>query len=389
MASGGRVGFETVAWFNGGLFDDGAALPLERSDIEAVLAASDLDWSEIDPSILGTLFERGLDPSKRAQLGAHYTDREKILQLVEPVVVRPLLAEWEREKTAVAAELERAEARSRAARMKRRNDAERRYRTFLTRLRGFTVTSIRRAAQGNFPLPGAAGAQEAALDIQRSFLGGKLLITHLGEDYVSRMFETYAGRGAGGGGPGLLLVREGGPADRRGEGGAGRAGRDELDPGRCEPVGAAGGDRHAAGLRGMERRAVGDRRGGGAGCRWSASHGPTTSSCPALVSTGSPSTRSTRDPASASATTSAGPADRPAERGAHEPPTRIRCGTGATVCLSDKPVSEITSADLLHILAPIWHAEPETARRVRQRIGAGEHPFGDEDHRHTDATRRQ
>ena len=25
----------------------------------------------------------------------------------------------------------------------------------------------------------------------------------------------------------------------------------------------------------------------------------------------------------------------------------------------------------LHILAPIWHAEPETARRVRQRIGAG------------------
>ena len=78
MASGGRIGYETVAWFNGGLFDDGAALPLERSDIETVLAASALDWSEVDPSILGTLFERGLDPGKRAQLGAHYTDREKI-----------------------------------------------------------------------------------------------------------------------------------------------------------------------------------------------------------------------------------------------------------------------------------------------------------------------
>ena len=26
------------------------------------------------------------------------------------------------------------------------------------------------------------------------FLGGKLLITHLGVDYVSRMFRTYAGR---------------------------------------------------------------------------------------------------------------------------------------------------------------------------------------------------
>ena len=38
--------------------------------------------------------------------------------------------------------------------------------------------------------------------------------------------------------------------------------------------------------------------------------------------------------------------------------------------LGDKPVSEITSADLLQVLTPIWHAKPETARRVRQRIGA-------------------
>ena len=54
-----------------------------RTDIETVLAAaSDLDWSEIDPSILGTLFERGLDPDKRAQLGAHYTARDKIMLLV-------------------------------------------------------------------------------------------------------------------------------------------------------------------------------------------------------------------------------------------------------------------------------------------------------------------
>ena len=98
MASGGRVGFETVDWFNGSLFNDDTTLPLERTDIETVLEASDLDWSEIDPSILGTLFERGLDPDKRAQLGAHYTDRDKIMLLVEPVVVRPLLAEWETEK---------------------------------------------------------------------------------------------------------------------------------------------------------------------------------------------------------------------------------------------------------------------------------------------------
>ena len=35
-----------------------------------------------------------------------------------------------------------------------------------------------------------------------------------------------------------------------------------------------------------------------------------------------------------------------------------------------RPVSEVTSADVLGVLAPIWHEKPETARRVRQRIGA-------------------
>ena len=80
----------------------------------------------------GTLFERGLDPGKRAQFGAHYTDRDKIMLIVEPVVIRPWLAEWTAEKAGIAAELERAEvAKSPAARTKRRDEAERRYRTFL------------------------------------------------------------------------------------------------------------------------------------------------------------------------------------------------------------------------------------------------------------------
>ena len=150
MARGGRIGFETVEWFNGGLFDDGAALPLEQSDIDAVLAASRLDWSEIEPSILGTLFERGLDPGKRAQLGAHYTDRDKIMLIVEPVVIRPWLAQWETEKAEIAAELDRADAaKSPTTRTKRRNDAERRYRTFLNRLRAFTVLDPA-CGSGNF-----------------------------------------------------------------------------------------------------------------------------------------------------------------------------------------------------------------------------------------------
>ena len=203
--------------------------------------------------------------------------------LVEPVVIRPVLVEWEAEKTAIAAELERAEAaKSSAARTKRRNEAERRLRAFLERLRRFTVLDPA-CGSGNFlylalqalkDLEHRVQLEAEALGFQRAFpevgpanvkgieinpyaaelarvsvwigeiqwmrrngfaearnpilkpldtiecrdailtadnaepewpaadvvignppfLGGKLLITHLGEDYVSRMFATYAGR---------------------------------------------------------------------------------------------------------------------------------------------------------------------------------------------------
>ena len=145
MASGGRIGFETVAWFNGGLFDDDAALPLNKAEIETTLKASGLDWSEIDPSILGTLFERGLDPDKRSQLGAHYTDRDKIMQIIEPVVIRPWLAEWEEAKTRIAAGMEGGAT----AQARRRREAERLLGDFLKRLRAFTVLDPA-CGSGNF-----------------------------------------------------------------------------------------------------------------------------------------------------------------------------------------------------------------------------------------------
>lgn len=91
---GGRIGFDAVPWFNGGLFDDDRALPLTGDDVDLLVRASRQDWGEIDPSIFGTLFERGLNPERQAQLGAHYTDRDKIDLIVQAVVARPLEAEW-------------------------------------------------------------------------------------------------------------------------------------------------------------------------------------------------------------------------------------------------------------------------------------------------------
>ncbi len=153
MQGGGKIGFERVAWFNGGLFDDDSALPLTRDDIALVREAAARDWAEIDPSIFGTLFERGLDPDKRSQLGAHYTDRDKIMLIVEPVIIRPWLAEW----AATRAEIERLTRQAeiagdlgrRTQRARLRNGAITLYRSFLDKLRAFRVLDPA-CGSGNF-----------------------------------------------------------------------------------------------------------------------------------------------------------------------------------------------------------------------------------------------
>ncbi len=112
MAAGGDFGLETIRHFNGNLFDDppspggyGATsrtIPaLTDDDVKRFAAAASLDWSAVDPSIFGTLFERGLDPAKRSQLGAHFTGREDIELVVDAVVMAPLRREWEETKAII------------------------------------------------------------------------------------------------------------------------------------------------------------------------------------------------------------------------------------------------------------------------------------------------
>ncbi|QOV93448.1 class I SAM-dependent DNA methyltransferase [Novosphingobium sp. ES2-1] len=108
----GKVGFTRIDWFNGGLFANDAVLPVSRDDVEELYQAALRDWSQIDPSILGTLFERGLDPAKRSQLGAHYTDRDKIMMIVKPVIIDPLEAEWAEALAKMTALIESAPKRT-------------------------------------------------------------------------------------------------------------------------------------------------------------------------------------------------------------------------------------------------------------------------------------
>lgn len=118
--------------------------------MESAQQAAELDWSGIDPSILGTLFERGLDPDKRSQLGSHYTDRDKIMLLVKPLITRPLLGEWDRAKTQIESLLSKGSSTSStpaATNMKRKAVAT--LNAFLVRLRSFTVLDPA-CGSGNF-----------------------------------------------------------------------------------------------------------------------------------------------------------------------------------------------------------------------------------------------
>lgn len=101
MNTGGFFGTDKILHFNGGLFDDDHVLQLDSDAMDIISDIDGLDWGAIKPSIFGTLFERGLDPGKRSQLGAHYTGEDDIILIVEPVLMAPLRREWEQVKNEV------------------------------------------------------------------------------------------------------------------------------------------------------------------------------------------------------------------------------------------------------------------------------------------------
>lgn len=99
MKDGGEFLMREVPYFNGGLFDDDFVPTLIADHIEIFEQLNELTWSDIEPSIFGSLFERVIDESKRRQLGTHYTSREDIELIVEPVLMRPLRADREDVRT--------------------------------------------------------------------------------------------------------------------------------------------------------------------------------------------------------------------------------------------------------------------------------------------------
>lgn len=171
----GRFGTTSIPWFDGGLFEDDEVLSLGLLEIRELSEAAGLDWSFIDPSIFGTLFERGLDPEKRKAMaglfdapdtpasqrglfdrhvpdkgvGIHYTDPATIMKIVEPVVLAPLRREWEAVKAEVRKHQEAKAKAKGAQRTKAENAARDAYLKFRERLGRFRVLDPA-CGSGNF-----------------------------------------------------------------------------------------------------------------------------------------------------------------------------------------------------------------------------------------------
>lgn len=169
MQAGGSFGVDDIPWFNGGLFKDIDVPELEVEEIEVLSKAASNNWRFIDAAIFGTLFERGLDPSKRAQLGAHYTDSVTIMRILEPAIRRPLLTEWAAIRERIATLLSKRDylrarakgissrsqilkdryARLRTQANEAQHDAEALFSSFLDRLSSFRVLDPA-CGSGNF-----------------------------------------------------------------------------------------------------------------------------------------------------------------------------------------------------------------------------------------------
>ncbi|WP_245227248.1 type IIL restriction-modification enzyme MmeI [Parasedimentitalea maritima] len=83
-----------VKKFNGGLFKDPTALPLDSLQLGLLIEAAEADWKQVEPAIFGTLLERALDKKQRHKLGAHYTPRSYVERLVTPTIIEPLRNDW-------------------------------------------------------------------------------------------------------------------------------------------------------------------------------------------------------------------------------------------------------------------------------------------------------
>lgn len=84
-------------YVNGGLFRDNITSPkFSTKSRTLLLSCGDLDWSEINPDIFGSMIQAVADPEERSDLGMHYTSVPNIKKLIEPLFLDSLIEEFDK-----------------------------------------------------------------------------------------------------------------------------------------------------------------------------------------------------------------------------------------------------------------------------------------------------
>lgn len=85
-------------YVNGGLFADKLAVPKFNRKSRAMLieCGADLNWSEINPDIFGSMIQAVVDPDERGNMGMHYTSVPNIMKVIEPLFLNELKEEFEK-----------------------------------------------------------------------------------------------------------------------------------------------------------------------------------------------------------------------------------------------------------------------------------------------------
>lgn len=88
-------------YINGSIFKDPLPLASFDSKMRGLLleCSKDFNWSKISPAIFGAMFQGVMDQDERRSLGAHYTSRENIMKVIQPLFLDELYDEFERNKT--------------------------------------------------------------------------------------------------------------------------------------------------------------------------------------------------------------------------------------------------------------------------------------------------
>lgn len=90
---------QAFPYVNGGLFKDTIVSPkFSLKARKIILECGDLNWSEINPDIFGSMIQAVVNPAYRSGLGMHYTSVPNIMKVIEPLFLNELREEFEKSK---------------------------------------------------------------------------------------------------------------------------------------------------------------------------------------------------------------------------------------------------------------------------------------------------